>query len=38
MNENLFWVYEVNDEQVAVGAADYLLEDGDEVVWELTQF
>lgn len=38
MAENQFWVYEVNDEQVMVGAAEYFLEDGDVVVWELTQF
>ena len=36
--ENKFWVYTVNDEQVTVGAGEYELSDGDQVVWELTEF
>ncbi|EAH2637953.1 DUF4430 domain-containing protein [Listeria monocytogenes] len=36
--ENKFWVYTVNDEQVTVGANEYELLDGDQVVWELTEF
>lgn len=36
--ENLFWVYEVNEETVNVGAADFVPEEGDDIVWELTAF
>lgn len=36
--DNKFWVYTVNDEQVTVGANEYELLDGDQVVWELTEF
>lgn len=36
--ENKFWVYTVNDEQVTVGAGEYELLDGDQVIWELTEF
>lgn len=36
--ENKFWVYTVNDEQVTVGANEYELLDGDQVVWELKEF
>lgn len=36
--ENKFWVYTVNNEQVTVGAGEYELLDGDQVVWELTEF
>lgn len=30
-----YWLYTVNGEQAAVGAADYILEDGDTIVWNL---
>lgn len=36
--ENKYWVYTVNGEQVSVGANEYKLQEGDNVVWELTQF
>lgn len=36
--ENLFWVYEVNEETVTEGAADFVPEEGDNIVWELTAF
>ena len=36
--ENKFWIYTVNGEQVTVGAGEYELLDGDQVVWELTEF
>jgi hypothetical protein len=36
--DNKFWVYTVNDEQATVGANEYELLDGDQIVWELTEF
>ena len=36
--ENLYWIYEVNEEPVNVGAADFVPEEGDHIVWELTAF
>lgn len=30
-----YWLYTVNGEQAAVGAAEYVLEDGDTIVWNL---
>lgn len=30
-----YWMYEVNNEEAAVGAADYELKDGDQVNWFL---
>lgn len=36
--ENLYWIYEVNGEPVNVGAADFVPEEGDHIVWELTAF
>lgn len=33
--ENIYWLYEINDEFAQVGAADYMLEDGDVISWEL---
>ncbi len=36
--DNKFWIYTVNEEQVTVGAGEYELLDGDQVVWELTEF
>lgn len=36
--ESKYWLYTVNDEQPTVGAADYVLEDGDEVKWGLNGY
>jgi len=36
--DNKFWIYTANDEQSTVGANEYELLDGDQVVWELTEF
>lgn len=36
--ESKYWLYTVNDEQPTVGAADYVLEDGDEVKWSLNGY
>lgn len=30
-----YWLYTINGEQAMVGAADYILEDGDTIVWNL---
>ncbi|NLY71333.1 MAG: DUF4430 domain-containing protein [Clostridiales bacterium] len=32
------WIYWVNEESPTVGAADYVLSDGDHVVWEYVDF
>lgn len=37
-DNSLFWMYDVNGEEAAVGADEYELEDGDTVEWVLTQF
>lgn len=36
--ESNYWLYTVNDEQPTVGAADYVLKDGDEVKWSLNGY
>lgn len=36
--ENKYWMYSVNDEQPTVGAAEYVLQDGDEVKWTLNAY
>lgn len=36
--ENKWWMYSVNDEQPNVGAAEYVLQDGDQVKWTLNAF
>lgn len=36
--ENKWWLYSVNDEQPNVGAAEYILQDGDEVKWTLNAY
>lgn len=36
--KNLWWVFTANDEVVNVGAADYVLKDGDNITWTLTAF
>ncbi|API88873.1 hypothetical protein BKP56_06055 [Marinilactibacillus sp. 15R] len=33
--KNAYWLYEINDEFAQVGAAEYILEDGDVISWEL---
>ncbi|MBU7043414.1 MAG: DUF4430 domain-containing protein [Theionarchaea archaeon] len=33
-----YWMYYVNGEMAAVGARDYILQDGDEVTWNLESF
>ena len=33
--EGLYWLYYINDEMPSVGAADYELEDGDQIEWSL---
>lgn len=37
-SENLFWVFEVNDEMVIVSAEEFVPEDQDIVTWELMAF
>lgn len=37
-DEGLFWVFEVNDEMVTVGAEEFVPEDQDIVTWELMAF
>lgn len=34
-DEGLYWLYYINDEMPSVGAADYELEDGDQIEWSL---
>lgn len=36
--ENKWWIYTINQEEVTVGAGEFVLQDGDAVVWELTAF
>lgn len=37
-DEGLYWVFEVNDEMVTVGAEEFVPEDQDTVTWELMAF
>lgn len=37
-SENLFWVFEANDEMVTVSAEEFVPEDQDVVTWELMAF
>ena len=37
-DEELYWMYYVNDEMSDVGAADYELEEADQVEWKLESF
>lgn len=37
-NDNIYWTYTVNGEFAEVGAAEYQLADGDQVIWTLTQY
>lgn len=34
-DRNAHWIFEVNDQQSSESAADYVLQDGDEIEWEL---
>lgn len=34
----LYWVYYVNGEFAQVGAADYIIQEGDEITWKLESF
>jgi len=36
--ENKWWMYTINQEEVTVGAGEFVLQDEDAVVWELTAF
>ncbi|PRY83656.1 DUF4430 domain-containing protein [Alkalibacterium olivapovliticus] len=36
--KNLYWVYEVNEEQVTEGAETFIPEENDTIIWELTAF
>lgn len=38
VDENLFWVFEVNGEMGEVGAKDFMLSPGDDVEWMLKGF
>lgn len=33
-----YWVYYINGEYAPVGAADYIVQDGDEITWKLEGF
>lgn len=33
-----YWIYYVNGEMAAVGARDYIIQDGDEVTWRLESY
>jgi len=35
-DESRYWVYTVNGESIMVGASDYIIEEGDEVVFDLS--
>lgn len=37
-DEGIFWTYYINDEMASVGAAEYELEEGDQVEWRLEGF
>ncbi|MBU7014499.1 MAG: DUF4430 domain-containing protein [Theionarchaea archaeon] len=37
-SENIYWIYYVNGELGQVGAADYVVEEGDEITWKLEKF
>lgn len=32
---NAYWLYEINGEMAQIGVAEYVLEDGDEITWNL---
>lgn len=33
--ENAYWMYEINGEMAQIGAAEYIVEDGDQITWNL---
>jgi hypothetical protein len=35
---NMYWIYYVNGEMPAVGAGEYIVQDGDEITWKLESF
>lgn len=37
-SEGLYWIYDVNEEQGLEGVKDFIPEDGDHIVWELTAY
>lgn len=37
-SDNKYWVFEVNDEMVNVGAEEYIVEPGEKVSWILMEF
>ena len=37
-DENIWWVFVINDEMVSVGAEEAVLKDGDTLVWKLMAF
>ena len=36
--DNTWWVYEINEEEAFEGAADYEVQDGDQITWALVAF
>ena len=37
-DDNTWWVYELNEEEAFEGAADYEVQDGDQITWALVAF
>lgn len=37
-DDNTWWVYELNEEEAFEGAADYEVQDGDQITWALIAF
>ncbi|MGC1122518.1 MAG: DUF4430 domain-containing protein [Candidatus Methanofastidiosia archaeon] len=37
-SENIYWMYYINGELGQVGAADYTVQEGDEITWRLEKF
>ncbi|MBU7034812.1 MAG: DUF4430 domain-containing protein [Theionarchaea archaeon] len=37
-SDNIYWMYYINGEPAQVGAADYTVQEGDEIVWRLEKF
>ena len=35
---NKYWIYYINGEYAPVGAAEYIIQDGDEILWKLESF
>jgi len=36
--ENIYWLYEINGETATIGAADYTVEDQDQITWTLEPY